>query len=131
MLKEHVPSFLSRIGGSNRSFGRVLHRFPIDTLKVDRSFVGSENGEIVRTVLALAKILKLEVVAEGIETIHQFHQLRVLGCEFGQGFLFSKGLPVGEIKKMLSDKFNWEKILPLPPSFAIADNSKYAVLPMQ
>jgi len=76
--------------GTGYSSLSYLHRFPINTLKVDRSFVnsmedGSENGEIVRTVIALAKTLRLNVVAEGIETIHQLHQLRILGCEYGQG----------------------------------------------
>src|SRR5260221_8574326 len=81
--------------GTGYSSLSYLHRFPIDLLKVDRSFVSAmdnntENGEIVRTVIALAKALNLKVVAEGIESIHQFHQLRILGCEYGQGYLFSK-----------------------------------------
>jgi len=72
----------------------------------------SENGEIVRTVIALAKALNLKVVAEGIESIHQFHQLRILGCEFGQGYLFSKPLPVAEIEKLLQERSRWTNILP-------------------
>ena len=83
-----------------------LHRFPIDTLKVDRSFVssmedGSENGEIVRTVIALAKALNLDVVAEGIETIHQLHMLRILGCEYGQGYLFSRPVEHAEAEALM------------------------------
>ncbi|HEX3102383.1 MAG TPA: EAL domain-containing protein, partial [Pyrinomonadaceae bacterium] len=71
--------------GTGYSSLSYLHRFPIDLLKVDRSFVSAmeentENGEIVRTVIALAKALNLKVVAEGIESVHQFHQLRILGC---------------------------------------------------
>ena len=81
--------------GTGYSSFSYLHRFPIDTFKVDRSFVstmedGTENGEIVRTIIALAKALNLDVVAEGIETIHQLHQLRIFGCEYGQGYLFSR-----------------------------------------
>jgi EAL domain-containing protein (putative c-di-GMP-specific phosphodiesterase class I) len=122
--------------GTGHSSLSYLHRFPIDTLKVDRSFVctmedGSENGEIVRTVIALAKILKLNVVAEGIESIHQFHQLRILGCEYGQGFLFSRPLPVGDIEKMLSDKFNWENILPMPAFGSIEQNKEFSRLRIQ
>ncbi len=103
--------------GTGYSSLSYLHRFPIDTLKVDRSFVnsmedGSENGEIVRTVIALAKALNLNVVAEGIESIHQLHQLRILGCEFGQGYLFSRPLPVAEIEKMLEDPGRWQNIFP-------------------
>ena len=106
--------------GTGYSSLSYLHRFPINTLKVDRSFVssmenGSENGEIVRTVIALAKTLKLDVVAEGIETIHQLHQLRVLGCEYGQGYLFSRPVPPVEAEKLLTDKSRWEGIIPNSP----------------
>ena len=67
-----------------------LHRFPIDTLKIDRSFVsgiGMRSGaeEIVRTIIALAKSLEMQVIAEGIETQEQLHQLKELGCDLGQG----------------------------------------------
>jgi EAL domain-containing protein (putative c-di-GMP-specific phosphodiesterase class I) len=72
----------------------------------------TENGEIVRTVVALAKALNLKVLAEGIESIHQFHQLRVLRCEYGQGFLFSKPLPISEIERLLADNNRWKNILP-------------------
>ncbi len=103
--------------GTGYSSLSYLHRFPIDLLKVDRSFVSAmeentENGEIVRTVIALAKSLNLKVVAEGIESIHQYHQLRVLGCEYGQGYLFSKPLPVADIERLLADKTRWQNILP-------------------
>jgi EAL domain-containing protein (putative c-di-GMP-specific phosphodiesterase class I) len=101
--------------GTGYSSLSYLHRFPINTLKVDRSFVnsmedGSENGEIVRTVIALAKTLRLNVVAEGIETIHQLHQLRILGCEFGQGYLFSRPVPVDEAERLLNDSSRFENI---------------------
>ncbi len=103
--------------GTGYSSLSYLHRFPIDLLKVDRSFVSAmeentENGEIVRTVIALAKALKLKVVAEGIESIHQFHQLRILGCEYGQGYLFSKPLQVSDIERLIADKTRWQNILP-------------------
>lgn len=109
--------------GTGYSSLSYLHRFPIDLLKVDRSFVSAmeentENGEIVRTVIALAKALNLKVVAEGIESVHQFHQLRILGCQFGQGYLFAKPLPVIEIERLLQDPERWRNILPaatMPP----------------
>ncbi len=104
--------------GTGYSSLSYLHRFPIDLLKVDRSFVSameknSENGEIVKTVIALAKALKLKVVAEGIESVDQLHQLVNLQCEYGQGYLFSKPLPVREIEKLLDEKNRWGSLLPM------------------
>ncbi|EAZ90844.1 hypothetical protein CY0110_25476 [Crocosphaera chwakensis CCY0110] len=70
-----------------------LHEFPIDTLKIDRSFLRrteeAKNWETVKLVIALAHSLGMTVVAEGIETEKQLEQLKVLGCEYGQGYLFS------------------------------------------
>ena len=105
--------------GTGYSSLSYLHRFPIDMLKVDRAFVstmedGTENGEIVRTIIALAKTLNLSVVAEGIETIHQLHQLKILDCEYGQGYLFSPPLPANEAEMILDDnKTRWKAIVPL------------------
>ena len=106
--------------GTGYSSLSYLHRFPIDLLKVDRSFVSameenSENGEIVRTVIALAKALRLKVVAEGIESIHQFHQLRILKCEYGQGYLFSKPQKVADIENLLAEDGHWQHFLPQAP----------------
>ncbi len=103
--------------GTGYSSLSYLHRFPIDTLKVDRSFVGSmesgsENGEIVRTIISLAKTLNLDVIAEGIETIHQLHQLRILNCEYGQGYLFSRPVPAVEAEELLKDRLRWQNIIP-------------------
>jgi PAS domain S-box-containing protein len=72
-----------------------LQRFPVDTLKIDRAFVArvdsdQESHEIVRVIVMLAHNLGLKVVAEGIETQHQLDLLREIGCEFGQGYFFSK-----------------------------------------
>jgi len=90
--------------GKGFSSLNYLHRFPIDVLKIDRSFVRRlgaafpmEHGkrrpyEIIRTILALAQILDLQVVAEGIEVIQQLNVLKELGCQFGQGFLFAPAL---------------------------------------
>ena len=87
--------------GKGFSSLNYLHRFPIDVLKIDRSFVrrlrgdwGNDTGkkrpfEIVRTIIAMAQILGMQVVAEGVEVTDQLSILRELGCEFGQGYLFS------------------------------------------
>lgn len=119
--------------GTGYSSLSYLHRFPVDTLKIDRSFVstmeeGSENGEIVRTIIALAKVLKLNVIAEGIESIHQLHQLQILGCRYGQGFLFSRPLPAAEVEKFLADDRRWLTMLPVTAFGAATRNSEYTEL---
>jgi diguanylate cyclase (GGDEF)-like protein/PAS domain S-box-containing protein len=82
--------------GTGYSSLSYIHHFPVSTLKIDQSFIkrigGEQNGEIVRAVVALARNLGLEVVAEGIETLMQLDQLKALGCEQGQGYYFSEPL---------------------------------------
>lgn len=80
--------------GTGYSSLSYLHRFPLNYLKIDRSFVmrlTTENDNaIVRTISTLARNLGMEVIAEGIETEEQHQQLKMLGCEYGQGYLFSR-----------------------------------------
>jgi EAL domain-containing protein (putative c-di-GMP-specific phosphodiesterase class I) len=92
--------------GTGYSSLSYLHSFPIDVLKIDRSFVGRmTNGEqplqIVRTIIELARVLGMDVVAEGIETNEQYRLLRDLGCRYGQGFLFARPLPVEDVTRLL------------------------------
>ncbi len=94
--------------GTGYSSLSYLQKFPLDYLKIDRSFIsemekGGENEEIVRTIIALADALKLKVIAEGIETEHQSERLNSLGCEFGQGFLFSRPLTVQDAESFMRD----------------------------
>jgi len=96
--------------GTGYSSLSYLHRFPIDTLKIDRSFVtrivnDKENIEIVRTILMLAENLGMDVVAEGVETQEQMALLRQLFCHSGQGYFFSKPLSVDEAGKMIRDTY--------------------------
>jgi diguanylate cyclase (GGDEF)-like protein len=103
--------------GTGYSSLSYLHRFPTDTLKIDRSFVGkmdesNENCEIVKTILSLADTLNLSVIAEGIETAQQLGLLKDLGCEYGQGYLFSRPLPKNEAEALLVEKINWKALLP-------------------
>jgi diguanylate cyclase (GGDEF)-like protein len=83
--------------GTGYSSLSYLPRFPINTLKIDRSFVNqmtldAENLEIVRAIATLAHSIGIDVVAEGIETTQQLELLQTLGCGFGQGYLFAKPL---------------------------------------
>ena len=94
--------------GTGYSSLSYLHHFPSTTLKVDRSFIsrmgGSDkDGEIVRTILLLARNLGMRVVAEGVETEAQLAQLQALSCDYGQGYLFSKAVNAAAIGRLLSE----------------------------
>ena len=83
--------------GTGYSSLQYLNRFPISTLKVDRSFTQGmlhekENFEIIKTIITLARTLKIEVVAEGVENVKQLKILRKLNCKLAQGYLFSQAV---------------------------------------
>jgi EAL domain-containing protein (putative c-di-GMP-specific phosphodiesterase class I) len=93
--------------GTGYSSLSYLKRFPVDTLKIDRTFIsglgiGAENQAIVQAVLNLGQALQLTVVAEGIETPTELEQLRGLGCRFGQGYYFGPPLPLMEVDQLVS-----------------------------
>jgi len=93
--------------GTGYSSLSYLHRFPIDTLKVDKSFVNriSETGQnlaIVEAIINLAHTLEMDVIAEGIETNFHLEKLKLINCEYGQGYLFSPPLPPSEIEKFFN-----------------------------
>ncbi|HUU33097.1 MAG TPA: EAL domain-containing protein, partial [Vicinamibacterales bacterium] len=84
--------------GTGYSSLSYLQSLPLDTLKIDRSFVAGigtdeDKGEIVKLIVGLARTLGLEIVAEGTETAAQVEYLRLLGCQFGQGYFFAKPAP--------------------------------------
>ncbi len=86
--------------GTGYSSLSYLHRFPIDTLKIDSSFIRAarerKNVEIIRSILALGHGLSLDIIAEGIETTDEHELLQSLDCDFGQGFLFARPAPPAE-----------------------------------
>ena len=94
--------------GTGYSSLTYLHRFPIDTLKIDRSFVtrmDKENVEIVRTILMLAQNLGMDAVAEGVETQEQMTLLRNLSCQSGQGYFFSKPMSVAAAEEIIAETY--------------------------
>ena len=89
-----------------------LHHFPIDELKIDRSFIDSMsnesgNSEIVEAIIALAQKLNLDVTAEGIETPEQLAKLRELKCKYGQGFFFSRPLDSVAVRELIRTNPAW------------------------
>jgi diguanylate cyclase (GGDEF)-like protein/PAS domain S-box-containing protein len=102
--------------GTGYSSLSYLHRFPLDTLKIDRSFIsgisdGEQSGdgsEIARTILPMAKNLNLDVVAEGVETGEQLALLKKLLCKYGQGYYFSKPLSAEETEQLLIEQPTWQ-----------------------
>jgi EAL domain-containing protein (putative c-di-GMP-specific phosphodiesterase class I) len=93
--------------GTGYSSLSYLHRFPIDILKVDRSFVNSiatdpESLTLVRTVVQLGQTLNLHTVAEGIEDVRQEAELRRLGCDSGQGYLYARPLDAVGVSALLA-----------------------------
>ncbi|MCH7564072.1 MAG: EAL domain-containing protein [Gemmatimonadetes bacterium] len=98
-VEVHVDDF-----GTGYSSLSYLSRLPISGLKIDRSFVSQitnsrEDREVVRTITSLGKSLHMAVIAEGVETERQHEELRALGCQYGQGFLFGRPRPADELTK--------------------------------
>jgi diguanylate cyclase (GGDEF)-like protein/PAS domain S-box-containing protein len=100
-VRVHMDDF-----GTGYSSLSYLHKFPLDALKIDASFIGRLHDnpgaeEIVRTVITIARDLHLDVVAEGVENRAQLERLRALGCHEAQGFLFGAPLPLEALEALL------------------------------
>jgi diguanylate cyclase (GGDEF)-like protein/PAS domain S-box-containing protein len=98
--------------GTGYSSLSYLHQFPIDTLKIDRSFVArigvtDEGLEIVNTILSLAQSLDMDVVAEGVETAEQLAQLQKLHCSYAQGYHLSRPVEGAKFETMLNEHRSW------------------------
>lgn len=121
--------------GTGYSSLSYLHSFPIDVLKIDRSFINcigldDENSRIliVQTILALARNLHIDVVAEGVETPRQLAQLKMLGCPYGQGYFFSRPVePEAAAALVAQDRIHGGGILQ-PSSNSVLPESCYPKL---
>ncbi|HEX7974684.1 MAG TPA: EAL domain-containing protein, partial [Anaerolineales bacterium] len=105
-----IQLLIDDFGTGYSSLGYV-QRFPINTIKIDRLFVecmqgGSDRSEIARTIVALARNLGLDTIAEGVETPEQLAQLKDLECELWQGFLFSEALDPSSVETLLCETFS-------------------------
>jgi EAL domain-containing protein (putative c-di-GMP-specific phosphodiesterase class I) len=103
--------------GSGYSNLGYLQRFPLDKLKIDKSFVAalgrsSNGGVIIQAIVALGRALGLSVLVEGVETEHQRVLLRLAGCDEMQGFLFAKPAPASAIDRLLAQAAKHGKALP-------------------
>jgi len=102
--------------GTGYSSLSYLKRLPVDTLKIDRSFVNglgldTQDTAIVDSVVALARTLQLSVTGEGVETAAQARHLRQLGCDRGQGFLYARPLPPEDMERLLSEAASPKRLL--------------------
>jgi EAL domain-containing protein (putative c-di-GMP-specific phosphodiesterase class I) len=98
--------------GTGYSSLSYLHKFPLDTLKIDRSFVANmdkseSTNRIVRSIAQLAHALEMDIIAEGIETKTQMDDLRDFGCQFGQGYYMSKPIPLDQAVALIESKPAW------------------------
>jgi diguanylate cyclase (GGDEF)-like protein len=105
--------------GTGYSSLSYLNRFPLDILKIDRSFISTmnqsdENLQIVKTIVTLAGNLGMEVIAEGVETEEQLNQLRLLKCEYAQGFLFSEAMNAAQADLFILNRFNPPTAVQIP-----------------
>ena len=107
-LKELGVSLVLDDFGTGYSSLAYLNRFPLDALKIDRSFIDAlaveqERSAIVEAIIGMARALSLEVIAEGVESEAQLSELSRLGCDFAQGYLFSKPVPIGPMTRLLEE----------------------------
>ena len=94
--------------GTGYSSLSYLQQFPIETLKIDRSFLGDiraddRDASIINAIVAMARGLKLDLIAEGVENRTQLRYLQGQGCREGQGFFFSRPIPASDLQSLLKN----------------------------
>ena len=98
--------------GTGYSSLNSLHQFPLDTLKIDRSFVvnmlkDQQSHKIVKSIIRLAQELNMDIVAEGVEGLDEVKELLDMGCHYAQGYLVSKPVPEPDAVKLLATYKGW------------------------
>jgi diguanylate cyclase (GGDEF)-like protein/PAS domain S-box-containing protein len=125
--------------GTGYSSLLYLRQFPIDELKIDRSFVGglgtsSDDSAIVASIVSMSKALTISCVAEGVETVEQLATLRQFGCRHAQGYLFSRPVPASELLRTVSrieqEAAHWERRKLSPRARPVAADTVRTVLTM-
>jgi len=120
MEKDHtvarVISQLTKLGvrlsiddfGTGYSNLASLQNFPVDCLKIDRSFIENmkNNQAITEMIISMSKLIGINIVAEGVETLEQLNWLREKGCQEFQGYYFSKAVPASEFEEILELRIN-------------------------
>jgi EAL domain-containing protein (putative c-di-GMP-specific phosphodiesterase class I) len=111
-LKETGVSLAIDDFGTDYSSLSYLHRFPLDTLKIDRSFVvnmmeDQTSRRIVNAIIRMAQDLDLDIVAEGIEGREEYDLLAKYGCQYGQGYLMARPSPISEIEELILSGQTW------------------------
>ena len=111
LRRRHIQLSMDDFGTGYSSLS-CLHSFPMDCLKIDRSFIqalteSTSSQSLVPIIIAIAKTMNMHVVAEGVETCQQLTQLRSLNCDFGQGYLFSKPLEPQQVIELITSNPKW------------------------
>jgi EAL domain-containing protein (putative c-di-GMP-specific phosphodiesterase class I) len=117
----HIDDF-----GTGYSSLSYLAELPVQTLKIDQSFVArltesETNARVVQAVIALGKAMGLDVIAEGVETKQQMEMVKTFGCDLAQGFLIAKALPDEEFRRWcatITDSDTGENTMPVIPAHA-------------
>ncbi|HET7682003.1 MAG TPA: EAL domain-containing protein [Xanthobacteraceae bacterium] len=114
----HCTLALDDFGAGYSSLAR-LRQLPFSELKIDRSYVmncntDKVNAGLCETIIELSRRFGLKTVAEGVETIHETHKLQAMGCDIGQGYLFGKPMPAGQLIGIMRKRLMMPSAAPAP-----------------
>ena len=118
-LKELGVNLVLDDFGTGYSALAYLNRFPLDALKIDRSFIEAlgvqqERSAIVEAIVGMSRALSLDVIAEGVESELQLSEIRALGCPYAQGFYFARPLSGQQLTSLLVEEVDFSELIPAP-----------------